>query len=86
MIKNIILKTKEFVRVWKTAVQEVKNNKVYRAVSVIVTLVSYVIILKSLIEFFDDYEIQKKIDAGTATEAEIARQNARIDRAVKKLS
>ena len=86
MVKNIILKTKEFVRVWNNAVQEVKNNKVYRAVSVIVTLVSYVIILKSLIEFFDDYEIQKKIDAGTATEAEIARQNARIDRAVKKLS
>ena len=86
MVKNIILKTKEFVKVWTNAVHEVKENKVYRAVSVIVTLVSYVIILKSLIEFFDDYEIYKKIDAGTATEAEIARQNARIDRAVKKLS
>lgn len=86
MVKNIILKTKEFVRVCTGAVQEVKNNKVYRAVSVVITFVSYVIILKSLIEFFDDYEIQKKIDAGTATEAEIARQNARIDRAVKKLS
>ena len=86
MVKNIILKTKELVRVCTGAVQEVKNNKVYRAVSVVITFVSYVIILKSLIEFFDDYEIQKKIDAGTATEAEIARQNARIDRAVKKLS
>ena len=81
MVKIIILKTKEFVRAWRNAVQEVKNNKVYRAVSLVITLVSYVIILKSLIEFFDDYEIQKKIDAGTA-----AWQNARIDRAVKKLS
>ena len=81
MVKIIILKTKEFVRAWRNAVQEVKNNKVYQAVSLVITLVSCVIILKSLIEFFDDYEIQKKIDAGTA-----AWQNARIDRAVKKLS